>query len=110
MRRREDVPRELRPFLDAECRIRQWPSRMKIQRMAAALLATRFESGRDYTETQVNLVLMDGHTFGDWALLRRVLCDWGYLDRERDGSRYWLRTEARDRIAKELPSPTSSPS
>ena len=81
---------------------------MKVQRMAAALLARLFEPDRGYTETEVNMTLMDGHTFGDWALLRRVLCDWGFLDRERDGSHYWVRAGAAERIAKELPS--SSPS
>src|SRR5262245_49155415 len=103
MRPREDLPRALRPFIDDEGRIHQWPSRMKVQRMAAALLARRFEPGRDYTETEVNMVLMEGHTFADWALLRRVLCDWRFLDRESDCSRYWVRAGAAERIAEELP-------
>ena len=59
--------------------------------MAADYLATRFQAGREYSEREVNELLMDWHTFGDWALLRRVLFDWRYLDRESDGSRYWLR-------------------
>ncbi len=102
MLRREDLPRPLRPFIDDTGRIRQWPTRQKTQRMAAALLARRFEPGREYTETEVNLLLMDGHTFADWALLRRVLCDWRFLDRESDGSRYWLRAGAADLIVQEL--------
>jgi hypothetical protein len=102
---REDLPRLLRPFIDAEGRLSQWPSRQKIQRMAAAFLAGRFEPGRDYTETEVNLLLMDGHTFADWALLRRVLYDWGFLDRESDGSRYWVRPGADERIAAQLSVP-----
>jgi hypothetical protein len=99
---REDLPRPLRPFVDAEGRIQQWPSRQKVQRMAAALLATRFEAGRHYTEPEVNALLMDGHTFADWALLRRVLYDWRFLDRKSDCSRYWVRAEAAERIAREL--------
>src|SRR5438128_375842 len=71
------LPRELRPFVDETGRLRQWPSRFKVQRMAAALLATRFEPGREYAEKDVNFTLMDGHTFADWALLRRFLVDWG---------------------------------
>ncbi|MBI5710694.1 MAG: DUF2087 domain-containing protein [Candidatus Eisenbacteria bacterium] len=99
---REDLPRELRPFVNGDGRITQWPSRLKIQRMAAALLATRFEPGRDYSEKEVNALLMDGHTFADWALLRRVLCDWRFLDRESSGARYWLRAEAGALIAEQL--------
>jgi hypothetical protein len=105
---RQELPRLLRPFVDDEGRIRQWPTRMKIQRMAAALLARRFDPGRDYTEPEVNTLLMDGHTFADWALLRRVMCDWRFLDRESDGSRYWLREGAAKLIAEELPGASRS--
>jgi len=105
---REDLPRPLRPFIDADGRLTQWPSRMKVQRMAAALLARRFEPGRDYTEPEVNMLLMDGHTFADWALLRRVLCDWLFLDRESDCSRYWVRAGAAERIVHELEGPSAS--
>jgi hypothetical protein len=88
---RASLPRELRPFVDDAGRLVQWPVRQKVQRMAAAHLATRFEPGREYTEREVNERLLDVHTFGDWALLRRVLCDWRFMERESDGSRYRLR-------------------
>jgi len=100
--RREDLPRGLRPFVDPEGRLIQWPSRFKLQQMAAALLATRFEPGRNYVEKEVNAVLVEWHTFGDWALLRRVLCDWLFLDRESDCSRYWVRPGAAERIDEQL--------
>jgi len=88
---RASLPRELRPFVDDDGRIKQWPVRQKVQRMAIAYLAARFEPGRDYHEREVNELLLRWHTFGDWALLRRLLFDWRFLDRESDGSRYWLR-------------------
>ena len=62
--------------------------------MAAAHLAAHFESGREYSEREVNELLLDWHTFGDWALLRRVLCDWRFMERERDGTRYRVRPRA----------------
>jgi hypothetical protein len=85
------LPRELRPFMDENGRLKQWPTRQKVQRMAADYLAARFKPGREYTEKEVNALLCDWHTFADWALLRRVMFDWGYIDRESDGSRYRLR-------------------
>ena len=88
---RESLPRELRPFVDNEGRIVQWPARQKVQRQAIDYLATRFEEGVEYRERDVNERLVRWHTFGDWALLRRLLFDWGYMDREPDGSRYRLR-------------------
>jgi hypothetical protein len=98
-----ELPSPLRPFVDDEGRLRRWPSRQKVQRMAVALMARRFQPGRAYSETEVNRLLLDGHTFGDWALLRRMLYDWHFLDRERDGSRYWLDARAAEQIARELP-------
>jgi hypothetical protein len=88
---RASLPRELRPFVDDAGRLTQWPTRQKVQRMAIAYLATRFESGREYREREVNEVLVEWHSFGDWALLRRLLFDWCYMDRESDGTRYRLR-------------------
>ena len=87
----KSLPRELRPFIDGAGRLKQWPTKQKTQRFAASYLAAQFEAGRIYDERQVNELLLVWHTFGDWALLRRVLFDWKYLDRESDGSRYWLR-------------------
>lgn len=88
---RVSLPRELRPFVDDDGRLTQWPARQKVQKQATAFLARRFELGREYTEREVNALLQDAHTFADWAMLRRVLFDWCFLDREADGSRYRLR-------------------
>ena len=96
------LPREIRPFLDESVRLRQWPSRHKVKRMAVALLAQRFEAAREYSEREVNATLMDGHTFADWALLRRNLVDWGFMSRESDCSRYRLRPGAAASIQREL--------
>ncbi|MGE5179751.1 MAG: DUF2087 domain-containing protein [Bacteroidota bacterium] len=84
--------------MDEEGRLKQWPVKQKIQRMAIDYLSSRLVRGREYTEREVNELLLDWHTFGDWALLRRLLCDWGYMTRERDGTRYRL-----------LPTPPSLP-
>jgi hypothetical protein len=91
---RSSLPRELRPFVNEDGRITQWPTRQKVQRMAIAYLATKFEPGREYSEREVNERLMDWHTFADWALLRRLLYDWSYMDRESNGTRYRLRHSA----------------
>ena len=88
---RASLARELRPFVNDDGRLTRWPVRQKVQRMAIAYLATKFETSREYCEREVNEVLVEWHTFGDWALLRRLLFDWCYMDRESDGSRYRLR-------------------
>lgn len=49
-------------------------------------LARLFEEGRQYTEKEVNAILMD--YYPDYATLRRELVESGYLARQRDV--YWV--------------------
>lgn len=48
----------------------------------------RFEPGVEYSETEVNIILMQ--LFEDHVFARRLLIEWGFLDRVADGSKYWL--------------------
>jgi hypothetical protein len=85
MKRAPDVQR----LLDRQQRLRTWPAKAAGRRLALEYLAGKFEPERHYTEREVNEVLEAWHTFGDHSLLRRALCDAGFLDRLPDGSRYW---------------------
>ena len=78
-------------YLDAEGRVKKWPSRQyrKSQRAVLEFLADKFERNKQYTERQVNDVLTQYHTFADTALLRRELIVANLLDRTRNGSAYW---------------------
>lgn len=84
-----EFPTELRHFVDAAGRLKQWPVKQKLQLLALPVLADAIPAGPRHTEREVNELLNTRHTFGDPTLLRRLLCDLGYLDRERDGSAYW---------------------
>ena len=84
------LPAELQAYADRAGRLRQWPARQKRQRLAIGWLATRFEGDVTYTEKHVNRIIQDWATVADWVLIRRLLYDWGYLDRAPDGSAYWL--------------------
>lgn len=83
---------ELRNFLDDSGRLKQYPARRKLQIMSLCYLAQRFEPDRRYTEKEVNELLKQWHTFGDWCMLRRDLYDRRFLGRDADGSCYWLHT------------------
>lgn len=56
--------------------------------VAIARIAQEFEAGRRYTEKEVNEILKG--IYHDFATIRRYLIEYGYLDRERDCSEYWL--------------------
>jgi hypothetical protein len=76
-------------FLDSEGRITQLPQKFKPRLAVLAYLAEKFEQGCFYSERQVNEICDRWHTFGDYFVLRRELVDYNFLNRERDGSRYW---------------------
>jgi hypothetical protein len=79
-------------FLEGE-RIRQLPAKGAHKLFLLKYLASKFENGKEYTEGQVNAIIDDWHTFGDYFILRRELIDSGLLKRLPNGSKYWRETE-----------------
>lgn len=75
-------------FLNEDGRIAQLPQKHAVRCAVLEYLAESFDTDTDYTEKQVNEIIDSRHTFNDLYLLRRELVDNGFLDRERDGSRY----------------------
>lgn len=87
----EDEIRLLSGFLTTDGRLEQLPTKgIKLQ-TALKYAAAVIEPGRDYSEKEVNDALRQINT--DTAILRRYLVDFGLLQRERDGSRYWREAE-----------------
>lgn len=81
-------------FLDDNGRVKQLPSPNRTKIPVLDYLAGKFEKGRDYTEKEVNAVINEWHTFGDYFIMRRSLIDYGFLDRTPDGARYWVMIKA----------------
>jgi len=79
--------RALRQF-DSRGRLRQWPGRFGVQRLAMWILWTRFEAKRVYTEKEVNAVLKGANAFDDHVTLRRELVNHHLLERKSDCSEY----------------------
>ena len=50
--------------------------------------ATLFEPGRQYTETEINILLMQ--LFEDHVFARRMMIENRILDRTPNGSSYWV--------------------
>lgn len=51
-------------------------------------IAKRFDTERKYSEKQVNELLKE--VYDDYVEIRRYLIDYGLMEREPDGSQYWL--------------------
>ena len=56
-------------------------------------LAEQFEMDTDYTEKEVNEIIKSQIAFSDVELIRRELFQERFLNRLRDGSRYWKENE-----------------
>ncbi|HET9200011.1 MAG TPA: DUF2087 domain-containing protein [Dehalococcoidia bacterium] len=79
----------LERYLDRSGRLRQFPAKRRGRETVLCWLAANFEVGARYSEAEVNEILGRPHSYDDPAMLRRALCDHGYLGREADGSAYW---------------------
>nr|WP_246005793.1 DUF2087 domain-containing protein [Brevibacillus gelatini] len=63
------------------------PRKHKHRLVVCREVAKRFALDRIYTEREVNSILEA--VYSDYVTLRRYLIDYGFLDREADGSAYW---------------------
>jgi hypothetical protein len=75
-----DGPPELAAFF-RNGRLETIPAARDRRQALLVHVASRFESGREYGEDEVNRILQDVHT--DHATLRRYLVDAGLLRRDR---------------------------
>lgn len=78
-------------LFDADGRVTRWPRKAAEKEAVLDHLLGHFQRDRRYREKEVNAILCDLHTFGDWALLRRELFETGRLDRDPREGVYWVR-------------------
>ncbi|MGI6130230.1 MAG: DUF2087 domain-containing protein [bacterium] len=74
--------------------LKVFPHKEKHRLVILRELARRFEWERIYSEQEVNDILQGA--YDDYALLRRLLVDYGFLNRKADGSEYWLKKTTRE--------------
>ncbi|RNC28921.1 MAG: hypothetical protein AWM53_01108 [Candidatus Dichloromethanomonas elyunquensis] len=56
-------------------------------------IVKRFDLGKTYTESEVNMILSE--IFHDVFLLRRSLIDYEFMERTSNGSAYWVSLDYR---------------
>lgn len=75
-----DIP-ELKPFLNEKGQLTALPVKRKKKLLALYYLSQKMETGRQYTEGEINDLLNNWTTFRDPATLRRALYDTCLLER-----------------------------
>ncbi len=77
----------LRHF-DAEGRMVRWPGRTNHQDICVWAIWAAIPADTRLSEAEINRIIIDAHTFGDHAILRRLMVDMGLLVRTPDGRIY----------------------
>jgi len=85
------VTATIKGYMNEEGRFTQFPGKRQKnkQTVMLELLASKFEHDIKYTESEVNYILNQYHTFNDPATLRRLMFGKGLLGRTLDGRTYW---------------------
>ncbi|HAV78222.1 MAG TPA: ArsR family transcriptional regulator [Anaerolineae bacterium] len=83
----EDIRKMLNTFLLADGTLKQIPPLGKKLLIIMNFLVHAFDFDATYTEKEVNIILRRFHV--DTAALRRYLVDYGLMERESDGTKYW---------------------
>ncbi len=89
---RYNVTEEERKKIVATCfdengALKECPAREKKKIVVLEVIARNFLPDRSYSEKEVNRIL--GRIYGDHAYIRRLLIEYGFLERTRSGSEYW---------------------
>ncbi|MCK9919321.1 DUF2087 domain-containing protein [Microbacteriaceae bacterium K1510] len=75
-------------YFDGSGQLTRWPSKFSHRLLCLWVMWSRLETRRVYSEAEINRALDKQHLFGDYALLRRDLCDQGLMRRTPDGREY----------------------
>ena len=76
-------------FLDDRGRVVKWPAKKALKIEVVKYIAEKFEEDNIYTEKEVNAIIDQWHTYGDYFMLRRGMVEYKLLARTRNGSQYW---------------------
>jgi len=75
-------------YFDQDGVIHQFPSKEKRKIVVLSVLAQKFDSQKNYSESAVNDILKQ--FIADYVTVRRYLIEYGFMQRTKDGKTYWL--------------------
>lgn len=87
---RQKYKDKLERLYDENGKLIQYPSKRPLRPIVLEKIAQKFEVGKTYTEKEVNAMIQESITFTDIELIRRELYQYKFMERLRDGSKYWV--------------------
>lgn len=85
----EERNRILETFFDENGHLKEIPAREKRKVVILRKIAENFKPGTKYTETEVNRILK--RINDDFPYIRRLMIEYGFLERTSDCSGYWVK-------------------
>lgn len=79
----------LKSYMDENGAIKTYPTKEKRKIIVLEAITKNFVKDRKYTEKEVNKILK--RIYEDYTTLRRALIEYGFLDRTKNGSCYWVK-------------------
>ncbi|TFD98320.1 DUF2087 domain-containing protein [Jeotgalibacillus salarius] len=86
----EEQEKVLKTYFKEDGSLNQFPSKEKRKIIVLQHLLKRFTAGQQYTEREVNEVLKKA--YADFVTIRRYFIEYGFMDRNQDGSAYWVKS------------------
>ncbi|AJD89356.1 hypothetical protein JMA_00390 [Jeotgalibacillus malaysiensis] len=86
----EEQEKVLKTYFKADGTLSQFPSKEKKKIVVLQFLLKRFDVGQQYTEREVNEVIKQ--VYADFVTIRRYFIEYGFMDRNQDGSAYWVKS------------------
>jgi len=79
----------IKNFLDEKGRVTKWPAKRSKKIEVVKYISEKFEEDVIYSEKDVNVIIDQWHTYGDYFMLRRGMIEYQLLARTPNGSKYW---------------------
>lgn len=70
-------------------KLKEFPKKEKRKIIILKHIIKKFDVNKKYTEKEVNGILEE--IYSDFVTIRRYLIEYGFMDRIRDGSQYWVK-------------------
>ncbi|NRY59766.1 hypothetical protein DZE40_000861 [Clostridium beijerinckii] len=69
--------------------LKSYPAREKKKIIVLEEISRNFSKGKQYSEKEINRILK--RVYEDYATIRRALIEYGFIERKKDGSSYWIK-------------------
>ncbi|MGL5415112.1 MAG: DUF2087 domain-containing protein [Clostridium sp.] len=79
----------IKNYMDENGAIKTFPSKAKKKIIILGEVAKNFSKGKKYSEKEINRILK--RIYEDFASIRRALIEYGFVERSKDCSEYWVK-------------------